>query len=62
MLDTNEIIKANQAKDAFVAGALETWANMLEIEPEMQSSVIKDMREMVSFLKKSAGLVNLKDD
>jgi len=62
LLDTNEIIKANQAKDAFVAGALETWANMLEIEPEMQSSVIKDMREMVSFLKKSAGLVNLKDD
>lgn len=61
MSNNNEIIKFNKAKNAFIAGCLNSWAVMLEDDPEMKSIVIKDMREMANKLKKSAGVIILKD-
>lgn len=54
-------MKFNKAKNAYIAGHLDSWAIMLEEDPEMQSIVIKDMKEMAKLLKKSAGVVILKD-
>ncbi len=61
MLNSDEFIRLNKAKNAFVAGALDSWAIMLEENPEMASTIIKDMKEMAEFLKKSAGVVIFKD-
>jgi len=59
--NNDEIIKFNKAKNAYIAGHLDSWAVMLEDDPEMKSIVIKDMKEMANSLKKSAGVVILKD-
>lgn len=59
--NNDEIIKFNKAKNAYIAGHLDSWAIILEENPEMQSTIIKDMKEMANSLKKSAGVVILKD-
>lgn len=61
MLNFDEAVRLNKAKNAFVAGALDSWAIMLEENPEMTSTIIKDMKEMANSLKKSAGVVIFKD-
>ena len=53
--------KFNNAKNAFVAGALDTWAILLEENPEMIHTVIKDMKEMATSLKKSSGVIIFKE-
>ena len=54
-------IQVLKAKNAFVAGALDSWAIIIEECPEMIPSIIKQMREMSKSLKKSAGVVIFDD-
>jgi len=59
--NNDEWVEFNKAKNAYIAGHLDSWAIMLEEDPEMRSTIIKDMKEMANSLKKSAGVVILKD-
>lgn len=49
--------KLNKAKNAFFAGALDSWAIILDENPEMMGIVIKDMKKLANSLKKSAGVI-----
>ncbi len=51
------IEKMLKAKNAFIAGCLDSWAVMLEHDPEFTKTIIKDMKELADSLKKSAGVV-----
>ena len=53
----DNIERMNNAKNAFIAGALDSWAILLQENPEMISTITKDMKEMASSLKKSAGVL-----
>jgi len=53
--------KFHNAKNAFLAGALDSWSIILEENPEMYHTVIKDMKEMATALKKSAGVIIFKE-
>lgn len=54
--------KFNKAKNAYIAGALDTWAIMIQENPEMNYIVIREMKEMALLLKKSAGVIIFDDD
>ncbi len=56
-----KVVKLNKAKNAFIAGALDSWAIIIEESPEMIPTIIKDMKEMALSLKKSAGVIILND-
>lgn len=49
--------KINNAKNAFIAGCLDSWAIIIEENPELIPTVIKDMKEIANSLKKSAGVI-----
>jgi len=51
-----------KAKNAFIAGCLDSWAVMLDQDPEFTRTIIKDMRELADSLKKSAGVVMFNAD
>lgn len=48
--------KIKDARTAFIAGALESWANILENKPEKKSYIIEQMKFLALSLKKSAKL------
>jgi len=56
---TPDEIKAYKAKNAFLAGVLDSWAVTLEICPEMRDKVITDMKDFATSLKKSSGVLLL---
>lgn len=58
----NEFLKLYKAKNAFIAGSLDSWAFIIEECPEMIPTIIKDMKDMALSLKKSAGVIILNDD
>lgn len=57
MTETEDILKAIKAKNAYIAGCLDSWAIIIEENPEMTKIVIKDMKELADSLKKSAGVI-----
>ena len=61
MSHDSEFIKLNNAKNAFIAGSLDSWAIIIKENPEMIPTVIKDMKEMALSLKKSAGVLIFQD-
>lgn len=62
MSQDNNYHNLNKAKNAFIAGALDSWAIILQENPEMIQTVTKDMQEMANALKKSAGVLFLKNE
>ena len=61
-IDTEIMIRANKAKNAFLAGCLDSWAIILEENPEMKKTIIADMKELAASLKKSAGVIILENN
>ncbi len=61
MLQDSPIEQLQKAKNAFIAGALDSWAIILEENPEMTKIIIKDMKKLSDSLKKSAGVVIFKE-
>ena len=61
MSNDEETIKLFKAKNAYIAGALDSWAIIIEENPEMIQTIVKEMKEMANMLKKSAGVVIFKD-
>ena len=59
--EVDDLKRFHNAKNAFVAGALDSWSIILEENPEMCHTVIKDMKEMATALKKSAGVIIFKE-
>ncbi len=57
----NEQDKLNKAKNAYIAGSIDSWAIIIEENPEMIPIIIKQMKEMAQSLKKSAGVIFLKN-
>ncbi len=51
--ETRDMIKAGWA---YIGGSLDSWAIILEENPEMQETVIKDMKEMAAKLREKAGV------
>jgi len=51
------IEKLLKAKNAYIAGCLDMWAAMLETDPEITETVIKNMDDLAVLLKKNAGVV-----
>lgn len=61
MSSDNELVRLHNAVKASIAGHLDSWAVMLEDDPEMKNIVIKDMKKMATSLKKSAGVIFAND-
>ena len=61
MTEADELQKMHNAKNAFIAEALDSWSIILEENPEMFHTVIIHMREMATALKKSAGVIIFKE-
>ena len=61
MTEIEELKKMHNAKNAFIAGALDSWSIILEENPEMRHSIIIHMKEMATALKKSAGVIIFKE-
>ena len=61
MTEVDDLKKMQNAKNAFIAGALDSWSIILEKNPEMCHTVIIHMREMATALKKSAGVIIFKE-
>ena len=59
--EIHRLKRFHNAKNAFVAGALDSWSIILEENPEMRHTVIRDMKEMATALKKSAGVIIFKE-
>jgi len=53
----DEMSKVNKSNNAYIAGCLDSWAVIIEENPEMTKTIIKDMQELAAILKKSAGVV-----
>jgi len=51
-----ETIRCIKAKNAFIAGSLDSWAIIMEEQPEMIPTIINQMKEMALSLKKYAGV------
>ena len=57
-----DLQRFQKAKNAYLAGALDVWASILENNPEMKSAVIEEMKEIALLLKKSAGIIIWEDE
>ena len=51
------IEKLTKANNAYIAKCLDMWAAMIESDPEMTKTVIKNMDDLAALLRKSTGVV-----
>ena len=60
-ITVKEVSQLQKALFAYIGGSLDSWAIILEENPEMKNTVIKDMKEMAANFRKKAGvtIVNL---
>lgn len=57
--ETRDMIKAMMA---FVGGSLDSWAIIIEENPELAQTVVKDMKHMAAGLRKFAGVTIVSEE
>ena len=55
-ITVKEVSQLQKALFAYIGGSLDSWAIILEENPEMKNTVIKDMKEMAANFRKKAGV------
>ena len=58
----HEIRDMIKAMMAFTGGSLDSWAVILEENPEMKETVITDMKKMAAGLRKFAGVTIVNEE
>ncbi len=56
ILDAKELNQLQKALFAYLGGTLDSWAIIIEENPELISTVIKDMKELAAKLRKISGV------
>lgn len=53
--DLQDIRKLQRDYSRYLVGTMETWASIIESNPEMTSEIIKDMKDLAARIKKVTG-------